>query len=292
MDAALIAVRFVHFSAAMLLLGVTSFAAAVAAPDLVVLRQRLVRRTILVLVLLLAITGLAWLALEAGEAGAGWSDVLAPSIWFDVLVGTHFGAAWIWHLVLIAILIVALALPQRSALWLQLTGAVLLLVSLGFVGHATMEAGVLGLAHRLNHALHILSAGFWVGSLPPLLFCLLAMGSAALRASAIATLERFSGLGHVAVAAALLTGLVNTQLTLGHLPLDWTSPYQALLAAKLGLVAMMVCIALGNRYWLTPRLAANPAKAERGLVAGTIAEIVLGVAVVGLVSAFATWDPV
>ncbi len=48
----------------------------------------------------------------------------------------------------------------------------------------------------------------------------------------------------------------------------------------------MLSIALLNRYVLTPRLAV------RGLVIGTSAELLLGAAIVALVSAFATYDPV
>jgi putative copper export protein len=52
----------------------------------------------------------------------------------------------------------------------------------------------------------------------------------------------------------------------------------------------MMTIALVNRYVTVPRLFKGPA-AFRGLVAGTIAEIVIGATVIALVSAFATFDP-
>jgi putative copper resistance protein D len=291
-DAALIAVRFSHFSAAMLLLGVTSFAAALAPPELVQARARRVRAWSIGLVVLIATTGTAWLALEAGEAGQGWSDVLTPSMWLAVLAATDFGAVWLWHLAFIVLLVTGLTLPPRARLRFVLAGDILLLLSLGFVGHAAMEQGAVGLAHRLNHALHILSSGFWVGSLLPLAACLGDMRSARLRGPATATLMRFSGLGHLAVAVALLTGLVNTALTLGRLPLDWRSPYQALFAAKLAVVLLMLTIALFNRYALTPQLASKPARAQRGLVVGTLAELGLGAVVIALISAFATLDPV
>jgi putative copper resistance protein D len=287
----LIGVRVVHFAAAMLLLGVASFAAFIAPTELVAPRRRLVRGMEALLVLLIALTSVAWLALEAGAAGKGWSDVLAPSTWLTVLSATDFGSAWIWHLALSAVLVAALPLPRSLRLFVLLFSDGLLLFSLGFVGHAAMQAGLLGLGHRLNHALHVLAAGFWVGSLLPLLACLVALNRAALRASATRALLRFSGLGHIAVAVTILTGLADMLLTLGHLPLDWSSPYQALFATKLALVVLMLGIALGNRYVLTPRLAAHPADARRGLIIGTIAELVLGAGVIVLVSAFATFDP-
>ena len=106
------------------------------------------------------------------------------------------------------------------------------------------------------------------------------------RADATLALSRFSGLGHIAVAVTLLTGILNTALTLGGWPVDFRSPYQLLLAVKIGLVAIMLSIALLNRYVLTPRLAV------RGLIIGTSAELLLGAAIIALVSAFATYDPV
>ena len=237
-------------------------------------------------VLVLVVTGLGWFALEAGHAGNGWADATNPAMWVALAGGTSFGQVWIWHLAISLVLLLALLLPRdigRSAL---LLGSSALLISLGLVGHAAMQQGAVGWEHRINHMLHLLAAGFWVGAMPPVLLCLLALRAATKRQRAAATLERFSGLGHAAVAVTLVTGIINTALTLGRLPVDFGSPYQALLALKIVLVAVMLSIALVNRYLLTPRLAL------RGLVIGTIAELVLGAAVIALVSAFATYDPV
>ena len=238
------------------------------------------------LVLVLVASGFAWFGLEAGNAGSGWADVSNPAMWAALAGGTSFGQVWIWHLAVSLALLIALVLPRdigRSAL---LTGSAALLISLGLVGHAAMQQGAIGWEHRINHMLHLLAAGFWVGALPPLLACLLALRVPQRRDEATATLARFSGLGHAAVAVTLLTGILNTGLTLGGLPTDFGSPYQALLALKIGLVAVMLSIALLNRYVLTPRLAL------RGLIIGTSAELLLGAAIIALVSAFATYDPV
>lgn len=60
---------------------------------------------------------------------------------------------------------------------------------------------------------------------------------------------------------------------------------------KSALVALMVVIALANRYLLVPGLATNGRRAERLLVRTTQAEIVLGALVLAAVSLFATWEP-
>jgi hypothetical protein len=51
-------------------------------------------------------------------------------------------------------------------------------------------------------------------------------------AAAQAALQRFSGLGHFAVAIVIATGLVNGWLLLRDTGIDVTSPYQGLLLAK------------------------------------------------------------
>ena len=63
-----------------------------------------------------------------------------------------------------------------------------------------------------------------------------------------------------------------------------------LLAAKLVLVATMVALALVNRYVLAPRLKAD-GPARRALMQSCVAEVVLGAAVVALVSLFGLLDP-
>jgi len=90
----------------------------------------------------------------------------------------------------------------------------LLLGSLGLVGHAVMRAGALGWLNRLSHVIHLLAAGFWLGSLVPLIACLRSMTDPAISTNASVALRRFSGLGHVAVATVLATGVINTWLVL------------------------------------------------------------------------------
>jgi putative copper resistance protein D len=285
-DGVLIACRFLHFSAAMLLFGSSAFARFVL-PN--AKRSGLTARASWpngLLVLILAVTGLGWFALEAGNAGSGLADAVNPAMWAALASATSFGQVWVWHLAISLVLLVALVLPGKIGRPVLLIGSAGLLISLGLVGHAAMQQGAIGWEHRVNHMLHLLAAGFWVGALPPLLACLLALRTPQRSADASAALIRFSGLGHAAVAVTLVTGIINTALTLGGLPADLGSPYQSLLALKIVLVAIMLSIALCNRYVLTPRLAI------RGLVIGTVAELLLGAAVIALVSAFATYDPV
>ena len=205
------------------------------------------------------------------------------------------GQAWIWHLACVVVLLIGLGMRGNARRWAALVASVLVLASLGLVGHAAMQDGAIGMLHRLNDILHLLSSGFWVGC-----------SSVAAAGLSYAVTRRFEpwlilerrsgaspGLGHVAVALALVTGLLNTTLVLHHLPLDPGSPYQLLLALKIGLVLVMVGLAqLVNRYVTTPLALIDAPRALRALAFGTAGEIVLGAIVIALVSAFATFDPV
>ena len=289
MEALLIGVRFVHFGAAMLLFGVAAFEAGLLppGPGTRFSGWPLLRVT---LVAVLVVTGALWFMLETANIGDGWADAFDPGTLLAVATGTMFGQVWVVRLVLIALLIPALWLRGTLGRVLFVVAVAAVLGSLGFAGHAAMQDGTEGIVHRLNHMVHLLASGFWVGSLLPLLLCLVALRHDPVAAGT--TLRRFSGLGHLAVALTLITGVVNTALVLGTWPVDFNSPYQALLAVKILLVATMLGIALYNRYVSMRRLARQPERSAGALVIGTGAEIVLGAIVIALVSAFATHDPV
>jgi putative copper resistance protein D len=242
------------------------------------------------LVGMLVVTGGLWFMLETANIGDGFADALNPSTLVAVATDTMFGQVWVVRLVLLVLLVPALWLRGTAGRALFLVAVATVLGSLGFAGHAAMQDGLEGIVHRLNHMLHLLASGFWVGSLLPLLACCVALRRD--RAAALTTLHRFSGLGHLAVALTLVTGVMNTVLVLGSWPVDFGSPYQALLAIKIVLVAAMVGVALYNRYVSTVRLAGEREGSARALVAGTVGEMALGVIVIALVSAFATYDPV
>jgi len=290
---ALVICRLCHFAATMLLFGASVFLWALVPAGLARKLAAPARRMIVAAVVVAAVSALAWLALEAGlmsESSAGMAD---PSVVGAVAFDTAFGRVWLGRIGLTLVLATALAVGRGESFgFIALTGA-LLLASLGLVGHAAIQTGLFGALHRLNHAVHLLAAGAWIGGLPPLALCLRRYGGdARLRAEAGAALRRFSGLGHFAVALVVLTGAVNTALTLGVSPVDFSSPYQALLAAKIAVVAAMIGIALFNRYVLTPRIKEEPAAALRALTIASLAEIALGLVALALVSVFAILAPV
>jgi len=290
MEAALALCRFAHFAAAMTLFGATAYFVALAPPDLAHALRPATRGIAAAAIPIAALSALVWLALEAASMAGDWSALVDPDSIGAVLTDTEFGAVWLWRLVLAVALVVALALGRGGPTVPLVVGATLQLASLGLVGHAAMQGGAVGALHRANDALHLLATAAWLGGLPMFALCLKTHPEPSLNAAAMTAMRRFSFWGHFDVAVVVLTGVANVALTSGLGALAPTTPYRLLLAAKLVLVATMVAFALFNRYVLAPRLASN-GSARRALKRSCVAELVLGAAVVALVSLFGLLDP-
>jgi len=286
MDGALILCRFAHFSAAMFLWGGAVFGGWLVPDAMRPVLASYERRVFPALVLVVVATSLLWLGLEAGIASDGWAAAFDPATIAALLDETDFGRVWTLRLLIAAGLAASLFLRGRPARAGRMALAGLMLASLGLVGHAEMRDGAQGVVQRAIATVHLVAAGFWLGSLPPLVVCLRRTRQGPVAGPLADTLRRFSGLGHLAVALVLATGAANAWLILGHWPIDTASPYQRLLDLKVAAVALMMLIAVANRYLLVPR------SAGRALVTGTLAELALGALALGLVSAFATFDPV
>ncbi|WP_448953767.1 copper homeostasis membrane protein CopD [Labrys neptuniae] len=289
-DAALLVCRFLHYAAAMAVFGASAFLAVLAPKPLAVGLERRLRPVLVTTAGLAAVTTFAWLMLKTGEIGEGWADTLDPSLIAAVLSDSSFGWAFLWRLAFAICLPAAFLLGERRLPALALASG-LLLASLALTGHAAMLSGWPGLAQRLNHMLHLLAAGAWLGALIPLLPCLALIGATSPSPAAGQALRRFSAAGHVAVVLVVVTGSINTAFVLGRLPTNWSSPYQALLALKISLVAVMIALALTNRYGLVPRLRAARTKTLRAMACLTAVELLLGAAVLALVSQFGMIDP-
>ncbi len=283
--------RFIHFASLMQIFGisvmVTLLAPRAFAVSLLCQNERLLTLS----AGLTALTSVSMLAIQAGLMGNGWQDCLNLNVWLLVLT-TTFGEVWRWHLLLTAVVVLVCLmhwLPGRAVMLLLASTA--LLLSLAFVGHAAMHEGLLGIVQRSNHAIHLLSAAYWFGSLIPLLWCLHNAEYQERRPYAITTLIRFSTCGHVAVGLVIITGLLNVAIILQRWPTDLSSLYQLLLLGKIALVACMAGIALYNRYRLVPLMRLNPQRGHRRLVAASWIEIGLSLVVLLLVSWFATLAP-
>jgi copper resistance protein D len=302
--------RFAHFMATMLAFGMSAYLWAYTPERLKLALSSIARRLALITSLIALITALVWLALESASMADDLSAAIDPEAIGAVLIDTAFGHAWAAHLVLAAALVAVVVLeslprafrekpastfsqraPGPRGRWAAtslLSGA--LLASLGFVGHAAMQNGAEGLLHRANHAVHLLTTGAWIGGLVPFAMCLRAFERDDLRKDAVRAMAGFSFWGQLIVAAIVLTGAANIAMTSGRPPIPPATPYRALLVAKIIIVAIMIALALFNRFVLAPRLKPS-ATALAALRLTSAAEIALGSLVVAVVSVFALLDP-
>jgi putative copper resistance protein D len=289
-DEAFFLCRLLQFASAMLLFGISVFQWSVAPVGMARALDQSLRRASKVAAIVLFATAIAWLLLTAGEMGEGWADAWNPSVIGSVILYTDFGRVWLWRLGAVVVLLAVLTFTRDNH-WsaVALLGA-LALGSLGLVGHAVMRAGMLGWLNKLSQIMHLLATGFWLGSLVPLVASLRLTSDPNISANARVALRNFSGLGHIAVVTVLATGGVNTWLVLGVFPIGVSSPYQALLLAKIVLVAIMLALALANRYLLLPRFDSG-SDAVRLLRWSAIGEIIIGLGAVGLVSAIGILPP-
>ena len=231
----------------------------------------------------------AWLPIEAAMIGDSWQSAVDRNTLSAILCDTAIGKAWLVRLALS--LLLAAALPWRSAFIVRLALSGLLLASLALTGHANMDEGTRGVLHILNDALHVLAGGAWLGSLLALPGCLARLRDPAFGTEAKTALRRFSSAGHLAVALVIATGIVNTVLVLQRWPTDFASTYQMLLVTKIAFVAGMTGLALMNRDIFVPRMLTQRDRAVIQIRNGTYGELALGAGVLALVAFLGMLDP-
>jgi putative copper resistance protein D len=249
--------RFTHFMAAMLTFGMSEYLWLYSPERLTLALSLAGRRLALIASLVGLVTAIAWLGIESVSMTDDLSAALDPVLIGAVLADTAFCHAWASHLVLAAALVAVVAFGPRKQWAATSRASAALLASLGLTGHATMQSGAEGVRHRPNNAVHFLAAGAWIGGLVPFAMCLGAYRRDDLRKDAVTAIMSFSFWGQFIVAAIILTGVVNVALTSGRPPIPPPTPYRALLDAKLVIVAIMISLALLNRFVLAPRLKFN-----------------------------------
>lgn len=290
METALSITRFFHYSAAIQLFGTAVFETWIASEALSSSLLTTSRRIAVFNAWLLLASAIAWLGLQAGTLGDGWQDTINPNVISLVITSTVFGTVWIVNLILAAIaVLVAHALGPRQGAALAIVST-LCLGALSFVGHAMSDTGMVGVLSKTSEVVHLLSSGFWFGSLLSLVLVLRQIGDPRHSVDTDRALRRFSGFGHGAVALALASGLANSWFVLRGQPFTLTAPYQLLLALKVAMVGSMCVIALVNRYVFVPAIPAGDPGAKR-LRDGTIAELIIGTVVIALVSVIGLLSP-
>ena len=235
------------------------------------------------------------LGVTANMAGSA-AAALDPDTISKVMLGTSFGRVWCWHLFFALVLIGACLVPRVS--WRMpaiLVLSLLLLVSLGWVGHAVEGQGAARLVHQINQMVHLLAAGLWLGGLVPLAWLLARAQSRGEAWMSVArdVVPRFSQMGYAAVALLAATGAVNALLLVGNVEALVGTPYGRLLSLKILLFLAMVAVALFNRFRLLPRLQreAKASATAAALARSVLYEQGLGFAILMVVSVLGTWPP-
>jgi putative copper resistance protein D len=304
LEAGLIAFRFLHYVAVLSLFGASLFPlyahrGALRSRTLIEAAQfAWLRRVLLLSVLVAIVSLLGWFAFTAGAMAGSLAGIADPKVLLSVIQATDFGPLWIGRLVVEAIIVMLLLRwPSLTSLWLTPIAAMLLLASLAGTGHARVAEGWAGVLHVTADATHLMAAGVWIGGLLPLSFVILSVNGAADDKGDIAigeVLIRFSGVGYVAVATLVASGLINTWFLVGSLGALISSTYGWLLLTKISAFLIMAMLAAANRFWVTPNLATRDSASGgwlRRLRRHVVAEQALGLLVLAVVSFLGTMEP-
>ena len=235
-----------------------------------------------------SLAAVSWLPFDAAAIAGNWGAAVNPQFVRALALETSGGHAWMARCLLC---LVAAAVFGWRIVRLRIPAAGVLVASLSLSGHTQLQGGLLTIVHMINDALHVLAGSIWLGSLILLPGCLALLDHPELYRDARSALQRFSRIGHAAVAAVILTGVVNSVLTLCRWPTRPISPYVALLALKIILVAAMATLAVVNRYVFVPKIRFDRVRAIAQIKIGTWSELVLGAGVLTLVATFGVFDP-
>jgi copper transport protein len=204
------------------------------------------------------------------------SAALQKSVWASGL-GTSYGRTAIASaLALLAGLLGAAAQSPGIARALSLGGLAGVGIALALSGHASTAAPQL--VSRPAVALHGICVAFWIGSLLPL------YASVCKSRAAPLALARFSRAIPIPLALLVASGAWLAVVQLGRVDALWTTSYGKVLACKLVVVAGLLGLAAVNRYRLVPKLAGEGGVAARPLATSLALELMLALAVLGLVA--------
>lgn len=187
-------------------------------------------------------------------------------------------------------LLILLALPVavwrgKTRLTAILSGLALILIAMSSHTAAASPFGfwIIG---TVSDGLHLLTGGYWIGSLC-VLAILLTQRPAAPRLGLAISL--FAEWGMVSVALLVMTGMINAAMVLLGNPGHDALPYLLVLGVKLALVAAMIALAVINQYRLLPHIA--QADAVMGMRKHIVWELGLGLIVIGLAMTLALLPP-
>src|SRR6266404_6544903 len=262
-DLGLVVARLLHYAAVTTLAGASFFPLYAYADAEPILLIRWRQGVLLASAIAALLSGVLWFVFSVENMSGTLAGVTDREVLWTVLTETTFGRIWTARLVLSIIMVgllwkrVGSKFDPRRDLITPVLAAVLL-ISLAEVGHSQIEEGIEGIIHVVSDAAHLLAAGAWLGGLVSLGYILLLhrreRGRAAQRSDLNEILQRFSGMGYVAVATLIGSGLLNGWFLIGNVSGLFATPYGQLLIVKLVLFTGMLALAVSNRFWIVPSL--------------------------------------
>ena len=305
LDFGLVIARLLHYAATTTLFGASLFplyAYAGSEPEALGPWQRpLLLRTAVAAML----SGVLWFVFSAANMAGSLSDLADTEALWTVVRDTGFGVVWTARMLLAVTIVIVTAMHRSHAtttmrkLVIPIFAA-MLLASLAGVGHTQVEGQSAGFVHVLSDAAHLLAAGAWLGGLIPLAYVLARHPDTSRDRAAInRVLVKFSGMGYVAVATLVGSGLINSWFLIGSVSNLLGTPYGRTLLAKLALFAAMLALAVANRFWLVPAIGSKRAGAPddvsavwlRRLRYHVLGEQLLGAMILLVVSFLGTMQP-
>jgi len=301
LDAAIIILRFVQYSGAMILFGSSLFLlyggllppgnrALASWPNRLLLFAALaivIAAPLQFFIQTAMLAGLPPFALDAATLKAS-------------LLEMSFGKSSLSRLALALIASVGIwLLPAGRALGLgvMILGA-LICASFAWMGHGAATEGAYGWLHLTADIAHSLGAAGWIGALVVFWFATRPqyLGSA-YSSGLYRSLQKFSGTGTLFVAIITVSGLVNGIFLIGINPVQaFSTRYGQVLALKLAVFVIMLGLAAANRFRHVPALGhaladhASLVKLDR-LRLSICMETVAAVLILALVSWLGTLQP-
>lgn len=288
--------RFFHFVAVMFVFGLSFSAAILARDKFIPLIQIRLRPALAISTITVFITTFLWMVVLSGIMGDGWDDAWSFNIWKAVL-STTFGQVWQWQLVLATLALLMLFIHQRYIRNIALLIiAILMLILHALIGHSAMFTGTEAVIYKVNQVIHLVSAAYWFGGLWPFVVCLQFLRNKDELADGmikpiIATMKKFSLFGHIAVFLVIVSGVISAVMLIPGWPVtQLSSEYQSMLWLKIAFVAVMLGLAMINRYVLVPHIRRK--NNFQWLLINSWFELLLGTVVILTVAIFAINSPV
>jgi putative copper resistance protein D len=262
--------RALHFFSVMTLFGASAFG--------LLLRSRLQRetglpRSLFALCAAVALlTSLLTIGFVADQMTGSADAIFDPALWGTVARDTLYGELALLRAVLfLTFLLCAWLRPE----WTLRAGAILgggALILLGPTSHASRSvAAEYVYLLAANDSVHLLAGGFWLGGLVALLPATLAKPRDI--PELLTRLRLFSAWGMVAVSLLVMAGTANAVAILDMQGMRWSESYLDWLAIKLVLAAVMIALALTNRFGLLPAMARGDTEAGETLPWMLLAEL-------------------